>query len=82
MTLNLLLHVLAREDRDTVLGRCALYRQAVQTMLQADAFRARLLGEGEPRVIYVVNREGVRNLVLQGCQLESRTIACHLKYRR
>ena len=42
----------------------------------------RLLGEGEPRVIYVVNREGVRNLVLQGCQLESRTIACHLKYRR
>ena len=42
----------------------------------------RLLGEGEPRVIYVVNREGVRNLVLQGCQLESRTITCHLKYRR
>ena len=42
----------------------------------------RLLGEGEPRVIYVVSREGVRDLVLQGCQLESRTIACHLKYRR
>ena len=29
-----------------------------------------------------VSREGVRDLVLQGCQLESRTIACHLKYRR
>ena len=42
----------------------------------------RLLGEGEPRVIYIVSREGVRDLVLQGCQLESRTIACHLKYRR
>ena len=42
----------------------------------------RLLGEGEPRVIYVVSREGGRDLVLQGCQLESRTIACHLKYRR
>ena len=42
----------------------------------------RLLGEGEPRVIYVVSREGVRDLVLQGCQMVSRSISCHLKYRR
>jgi|TARA_Y100000310_G_scaffold305900_1_gene346572 hypothetical protein len=42
----------------------------------------RLLGEGEPRVIYVVSRKGERDLVLQGCQMVSRSISCHLKYRR
>ena len=42
----------------------------------------RLLGEGEPRIIYVVSRKGERDLVLQGCQMVSRSISCHLKYRR
>ena len=42
----------------------------------------RLLGGSEPRIIYVVSREGERDLVLQGCQMVSRSISCHLKYRR
>ena len=47
-----------------------------------DAELTRLLGEGEPRIIYVVSRKGERDLVLQGCQMVSRSISCHLKYRR
>ncbi len=46
VTLQLLLHVLKNDSSGTVLSRTELYKRAVQMMMQAEAFRARLQGTG------------------------------------
>ena len=62
--------------------KCTARRLARMELARSYPAPARLLGEGEPRIIYVVSRKGERDLVLQGCQMVSRSISCHLKYRR
>ena len=54
VTLNLLLHVLAKEGvAGAVLSRSRLYDRAVRMMVQASAFRGRL--QGEERVAWTLD---------------------------